>query len=1012
MPPSTAIQIVVLSAALALRLLKRERRFVFYFAWIAVGLAFFISAAVMFEHLLGKVPLGENLLIGSDRFLGRLPVGHMSPVAAAIVMILAAAMAATQPPLARNQRWPIIGLVAMCCGVALTGLTLLAWLARAPLFRGSGSLPVSPLSAAALLLLFIALLLDADAGTYLNRLLSVHPELADDSASARRRGFSLLAAFVAILLMAGGSSHYYLSVQQQKQVSSVGRELESILDLKIDQIRSWLDERLGNARVLKENPFLPEQVAAIAAGRGSAGASPGLVNWMRTIRQTHHYAQIVLFDAALRPLHAEPEGAGLASADLQTGLQPWGLGTDIKLMPPYVDTMGKLHLDLLVPLWGEKAMAPVGAILLRIDPEEFLLPTVRSWPTERKSAESVLWWHDGDRLLNLSGYRGGAGMAAGRPLGDVRMLKDSMPLTAARVVRGEHNLVEAVDYRGVPDIGLGRPIPGTDWLLVCKVDRDEVYAPLRATAWKIGGAIVGLLSAAGLAARMAWKRRRDALRQRQLLAELERKQAVEQLGLVMRHANDIIFVMDEAGRILEASNRALIAYGYTLDELRQLPPGGLRPSNVIDELPHDLDGLRTDEGVRFETVHRRKDGSLFPISVSGRLVDIEGNRRILGIYRDITERKAYERQIERLNRLYRVLSEINQTIIRAPSAQELFAAICRILVEIGQFKIAWVGWNDPVTHAIKPITKSGDETCYVDTLEVFSDDSPAGRGPSGTAFRENRTYICNDFFADPGTFPWRNQAQAAGLRASIALPIRQAGAAVGLLAVYAAEKDFFKAREISLLEEAASDLSFALEVLAGEEQRRAAEVTRAASERRLQCVLGATPAVIYSCSVTDGHVITFVSENVLELTGYSAADFIAQPTFWLDHVHAADRDAARLAPEPLMTDDRITREYRLQHKNGDYGWILDELRLMRDDDNKPLEFVGSWLDITVRKQTEMRLKEQLDELRRWHEVTLNRENRVLELKREVNELSRELGRVPPYPSAIAASQAATDQASA
>ena len=123
--------------------------------------------------------------------------------------------------------------------------------------------------------------------------------------------------------------------------------------------------------------------------------------------------------------------------------------------------------------------------------------------------------------------------------------------------------------------------------------------------------------------------------------------------------------------------------------------------------------------------------------------------RLVCFFRDITGRKAREREIERLNRLYSALSVLNQTIIRVTSREELFREVCRVVAEKAGFKVVWVGWPDPKTYAVSPIARGGDDEGYLNEIEVYADDRPEGRGPVGTCIREDKTVIFNDFLNDP-----------------------------------------------------------------------------------------------------------------------------------------------------------------------------------------------------------------------------------------------------------------------
>jgi PAS domain S-box-containing protein len=194
------------------------------------------------------------------------------------------------------------------------------------------------------------------------------------------------------------------------------------------------------------------------------------------------------------------------------------------------------------------------------------------------------------------------------------------------------------------------------------------------------------------------------------------------------------------------------------------------------------------------------------------------------VVHDITMRKEHEHEIERLSRLYAALSHVNQTIVTLNNREELFAKICRGLVEIGKLRMAWVGWLDVKTRQVIPVAQCGDGMGYLSRVTIYADDRPEGQGPTGTAIREGRNYICNDFHHDPRTLMWRKMAEQAGFLSSASLLIRQGGVICGAITVYADEADFFKDKEIALLEEAAADISFALDNFVREAARRQAEI--------------------------------------------------------------------------------------------------------------------------------------------------------------------------------------------
>jgi PAS domain S-box-containing protein len=169
--------------------------------------------------------------------------------------------------------------------------------------------------------------------------------------------------------------------------------------------------------------------------------------------------------------------------------------------------------------------------------------------------------------------------------------------------------------------------------------------------------------------------------------------------------------------------------------------------------------------------------------------------------------------------------------------------------------------------------------------------------------------------------------------------------------IYSDEKDYFGSREISLAEEAASDLSFAFDVLARDEERRAAMAALEASESRLRFLVSATPAIIYTCRASD-FTTTFISENVSTILGHTPRDFIENPQFWADHLHPEDAHGALAIGTRLAGGSPVVREYRFRHRNGSYRWMQDELRIAPDEGGRPLIIAGCWLDITARKTAE------------------------------------------------------------
>ncbi len=198
---------------------------------------------------------------------------------------------------------------------------------------------------------------------------------------------------------------------------------------------------------------------------------------------------------------------------------------------------------------------------------------------------------------------------------------------------------------------------------------------------------------------------------------------------------------------------------------------------------------------------------------------------------DITEQKRYEEKIIKVSRLYFVISQINQMIVRTTDEQTLFKKACAIAVDIGKFKMAWVGMIQEQNHKVIPVVYSGDDHDYFSEIKTITlDDVPEGRGPTGTAIREGRYCVCNDMENDPRMAPWKAEAAKRGYRSSIALPIMKSGSVAGAISLYASETHFFDDQEIKLLLEVTEDISFALDLFVKDEKHKKAEKAALESE--------------------------------------------------------------------------------------------------------------------------------------------------------------------------------------
>jgi len=286
-------------------------------------------------------------------------------------------------------------------------------------------------------------------------------------------------------------------------------------------------------------------------------------------------------------------------------------------------------------------------------------------------------------------------------------------------------------------------------------------------------------------------------------------------------AREGIWLLDAKGRTLFANRR--------LADMLRCSPAVLAGRTIFDYLDPAArrDAERAlaapaaegaDHGdVRF---HRADGTELWAIVSSSEVHDDDGAVvGTLAMVTDITERKEAEARTRRIARLYAVSSSVNEAIVRVRDTDELYAQACRIAVEQGLLRLAWVGLADDLGGRLRPVARYGADDGYVDRITLTLDDVHINRGPAGRALRSGTVAVENDIAVAPSFF-WREDAVARGLRACAAFPLRRADRPVGVLLLYADRPHYFQDDELRLLTALADDISFAVTSAEGEAERR------------------------------------------------------------------------------------------------------------------------------------------------------------------------------------------------
>ncbi len=314
------------------------------------------------------------------------------------------------------------------------------------------------------------------------------------------------------------------------------------------------------------------------------------------------------------------------------------------------------------------------------------------------------------------------------------------------------------------------------------------------------------------------------------------------------------------------------------------------------------------------------------------------------------------KELRRLNRALRALSACNQALAQAASEQELLDQICEIIVRLGEYRMAWIGYALPdEAKTVRPMAFAGHEGGYVKQLVVTWSEAPSGRGSVGTAIRENQPCVITDTQRDPRFAPWQEAALRLGYASMIALPLRVAGAPFGALAIYSGQRGSFESSEVDLLMEMANNLAFGITAIHSHEEGRRATALLREAEAKYRQLVEEVPAISYVAEAGAQGPFLYVSPQVQTILGYRPEDCLADPRFWWDHLNPEDHAAA--IQEDTWEEGRPFHvEYRMRRQDGQEVWLRDELVIVRDPMTGKRLTRGMLIDITERKRADEALR--------------------------------------------------------
>jgi two-component system, cell cycle sensor histidine kinase and response regulator CckA len=685
-------------------------------------------------------------------------------------------------------------------------------------------------------------------------------------------------------------SVWFYRVQEQNLRYAAENQLQAIAKLKVNEIVNWRANRLSEAYLIMESPFLTEGIAAWMADPQAKGTEKILTRF-RSIQNHYVYTDVILVDTGGKEIISLNGRAGCTL--LEKAAMAEAFRKHCPVLTDLHEGPGDLppHVSVIVPLFlmNGESYHLTGAVILQSDARHFLYPMIQSWPIPSKSAETLLVRRDGDSVLFLNELRHQTDTA----------LKFRIPLSEKDVVGvmavlGKKGLVQGKDYRGVDVISFLAPIPDSSWFISAKMDKKEAFSFLSLFTSLILILALGFTATVAAIAYAILQKNTKS----HYMALLESEQRYQNLFTGSR---DGIVVVDDQGRFLDANAAYCAMLGYSIEELRAMNGFASITPEKWQVWEHEEIWSRRllQDGYSsiYEKEYIRKDGTVFPVELQSYTVfDPSGKIRYLwGVARDITERKKAEATLQ---------------------AASLYS-YTRSLIETSLDPFVTISPEGKITD----VNKASEKITGLSRERLI-----------GTNFE--------DYFTEPEMA--RNGYQKVfeqGQVIDYPLSIRHTSGAVSDVlynaSVYRNEKG-----EVLGVFAAARDIT----------KRKQIEEALRESQERYRNVVEGTTDLITRVDAEGSYL--FVNHSSLKIHGLAPEDCIGRKAF--DFIHPEDRETTMAAFETWKksSENVLTYENRLVGADGRVHHMSWAIHPEHDAGGNVTGFTSSARDITERKLAE------------------------------------------------------------
>jgi len=356
------------------------------------------------------------------------------------------------------------------------------------------------------------------------------------------------------------NSHTRNTREEKKQI------LNAITNLKLTQVINWKNQRLGDAYVLSESPLFVNATHKWFINKSDSITKHLIIKRLLAFKKAFGYDNLFITDITGN-VHISVD-AGFFNPDHITLNFIRKAVEEKKILYTdfyYCHGHSEIHFDILAPLLNIKG-TPFAVLVLRVDPYYEIYPLIQAWPTPSKSAETLLVRQDGDSVLFLNKLRhyNNSDLSFRLPL-------SNNELPAALAIRGYSGIIDGIDYRGEKVLSDIRKVNDTEWFIVTKIDKDEIYSDLYYRQILIIFFMISMFLAFIFGITYIYHYRETEFYKRMYLNEKEIKEKAEEFRTILYSIGDAVIITDNYGFIRNLNQQAEDLTGWSEADATGIP---------------------------------------------------------------------------------------------------------------------------------------------------------------------------------------------------------------------------------------------------------------------------------------------------------------------------------------------------------------------------------------------------------------------------------------------------------